>query len=601
MSPDPIGPEDSLNLYLFVGNNPVNLVDPNGLSTELFHMRGVSIQPITYEEAQQHGVPSRDVGWFGVYVPAEAPEASSAEDVVRLSREYQVPVLWYEPRYWEMISEGQSQEQALRELGFEADEEVVQEQAVSRTETELAEESHSREAEAVETEEGPESGHENEPRNPTGAPADSSDMPDEGNPQVHSADGSSRTTESKERQEAAGQTTGNAVAGAMSRLHSDISSIVSFPHRLPGLAIKHGAPWFSENVAEPILGETIGPPAVTFYQGIAEALSETLIGLCQTITEYTNPLSRINPLDILAAPARQAKVATAIETGDIGGVLSTQFPQASESVSRFFSSASQGYQSAARGQHLQTVRHALMAFGELPPGRLFQSLPTSQLALEAAEAFEAGARGDVDEAARRAGRATERLVESVLMITGVIKSGGVQAQGGGGFRVIRVGRNDPLRRLATAERRAIIEASQRANQRWLEAFRNRINNPEAFARLEARWAELGGPPSIGYFQNFGVAEYVQVINGRVHRGIMTRISRGPNAHSEFQMVREFNLMALAENQVLGMFTYNYPCRSCLTNLASGYRNLTVRTARSIYNSGRTGSWRPPVPLDDWIQ
>jgi RHS repeat-associated protein len=31
MSPDPIGPEDSENLYLFVHNNPVNLVDPNGL------------------------------------------------------------------------------------------------------------------------------------------------------------------------------------------------------------------------------------------------------------------------------------------------------------------------------------------------------------------------------------------------------------------------------------------------------------------------------------------------------------------------------------------------------------------------------------------
>ncbi len=31
LSPDPIGPEDGLNLYQFVQNNPVNLVDPNGL------------------------------------------------------------------------------------------------------------------------------------------------------------------------------------------------------------------------------------------------------------------------------------------------------------------------------------------------------------------------------------------------------------------------------------------------------------------------------------------------------------------------------------------------------------------------------------------
>ena len=33
LSPDPIGPKDGLNLYQFVRNNPVNLVDANGLIT----------------------------------------------------------------------------------------------------------------------------------------------------------------------------------------------------------------------------------------------------------------------------------------------------------------------------------------------------------------------------------------------------------------------------------------------------------------------------------------------------------------------------------------------------------------------------------------
>lgn len=33
LSPDPIGPEDSENLYLYVHNNPINLVDPNGLQS----------------------------------------------------------------------------------------------------------------------------------------------------------------------------------------------------------------------------------------------------------------------------------------------------------------------------------------------------------------------------------------------------------------------------------------------------------------------------------------------------------------------------------------------------------------------------------------
>ncbi len=52
MNPDPLGPEDSENLYLYVQNNPINLTDPNGLSSTV-RIRMLSSTASLPEELQE--------------------------------------------------------------------------------------------------------------------------------------------------------------------------------------------------------------------------------------------------------------------------------------------------------------------------------------------------------------------------------------------------------------------------------------------------------------------------------------------------------------------------------------------------------------------
>ncbi len=50
LNPDPIGPEDGLNIYQFVHNNPINEVDPDGLQSSIPELRILGTAPVQYPD-----------------------------------------------------------------------------------------------------------------------------------------------------------------------------------------------------------------------------------------------------------------------------------------------------------------------------------------------------------------------------------------------------------------------------------------------------------------------------------------------------------------------------------------------------------------------
>jgi len=115
LSPDPLGPEDSENLYLYVQNNPINVVDPNGLQSTATYIPGTSNDRLTpqstfsdrVEFARRHGYRLVDPNpnaerWVGT------PENGHWE----ISPEGRLINLRQDPRWQEWRDAGLSEEYA---------------------------------------------------------------------------------------------------------------------------------------------------------------------------------------------------------------------------------------------------------------------------------------------------------------------------------------------------------------------------------------------------------------------------------------------------------------------------------------------------------
>lgn len=118
LSPDPLGPEDSPNLYQFALNNPVNFVDPDGLRSRTSTIeRDVPARYISFEElpAFLQTEDIRAVGYQLLRDPGsgEFIEVTSVEDLYAGARKTGGVIEIYDPK-WERVT--QTLKESLTEL-----------------------------------------------------------------------------------------------------------------------------------------------------------------------------------------------------------------------------------------------------------------------------------------------------------------------------------------------------------------------------------------------------------------------------------------------------------------------------------------------------
>jgi len=91
LSPDPIGPEDSLNLYEYVRNNPVNLTDPDGLNPDeptVEWRSAPAIPPEILRRLSPAQLEQLNTPGYGWWVEGDRVRVVTREELLRLAREW---------------------------------------------------------------------------------------------------------------------------------------------------------------------------------------------------------------------------------------------------------------------------------------------------------------------------------------------------------------------------------------------------------------------------------------------------------------------------------------------------------------------------------